>query len=92
MLSCDFLALCAPSKSLNQEPSLFLDHCLSPKRLDYLLSFSLFQSPDKVRIVALSIVSVYVCVLLRKFLSRQPETQSLDSLCPHSSSLGPLAP
>lgn len=60
----DSLAFGAPSNSLNQEPSLFPENCLSSKLLDY-FSFSVFQAPGKARVVALS-TCVRVYVLLKQ--------------------------
>lgn len=77
----NFLALGTPSKSLNQEFSLYPCHCLSSKLLDYLLSFSAFQPPDRSRVVPLS-MCVYYCMLLRKSVQWARSSEPTLSLVP----------
>ena len=86
----DFLALGTPSKSLNQEFSLYPPHCASSKLLDY-LSFSAFQPPDRPRVVPLSTLCVLLCVA-KKICPLSQKLWAYVIFGPHSSSATPLAP
>ena len=88
---CDFLALGTHSKSLNQESSLYPDHCLSSELLDYFLSFSSFHPPDGPRIAPLSTCVCY-CVLLRKSVQWARSSELTLALVPILHQLYLLAP